>query len=393
MTLNSENIDVSYFINKIQEIVNKNQDVSEKKVLKYYPNKEHPKRINFACPYCGDSEKIRTKKRGNLWMNTFIVECYNCFAKKNFISFCKDFNIEIEVEDRIKIFNHIDSKTFKKGEDHQIENLNLLLPLDKVAEFVNTNKKQFLLDLKPVEKDSQVYKYLISRFIYDHSNIFQAIYQKFNNGKRIYATNVIVLLNRCGNKLLGMQVRNLEKSKEKRFFKIIDFEEIYNMMNPNHPLDELESIPYNKLSHFYNILNVNFDSTVTIFEGYLDSIFYPNSIGLVGANNDNDILKFLTEADSNLDLRFFYDNDATGHSKSFQMLNKNHKVFLWNKLFENLIKRAKDKYKIQEILKNIKDLNDLVIRFKNTSIHSKFKLERFFSEDTFDSIYIPISKK
>ena len=66
-------------------------------------------------------------------------------------------------------------------------------------------------------------------------------------------------------------------------------------------------VVYNKLSYYFNILNIDFSQKITVFEGYLDSLFYPNSIGLVGVNTDSRFLE-----NNNLDLQFFFDNDEAG---------------------------------------------------------------------------------
>jgi len=208
------------------------------------------------------------------------------------------------------------------------------------------------------------------------------------DGKVVFKSPVMILLNRNNEKLLGIQLRNLEKDADKRFYKIVEFEELYNYMNPGKMLDESEAISYNKISHFYNILNVNFENTVTIFEGFLDSLFYPNSIGLVGANNDNDLLNFLTEADEGLDLKFFYDRDSKGVSKALKMLNRGYGVFLWNKLIDKIIEGKSDKYKAKKTFDDITDLNELVIKAKNPNIYGKLKLDKFFSKDEFDRLYL-----
>jgi predicted RNA-binding Zn-ribbon protein involved in translation (DUF1610 family) len=100
MTLNASQIDPlfdgtidpEFFIGKIQNILDKeHNDCSEKRKLVPYP-KTSPKRLNFACPYCGDSEKVRTKKRGNVWLNTLIYRCYNCGEEGNFTKMCKYIN-------------------------------------------------------------------------------------------------------------------------------------------------------------------------------------------------------------------------------------------------------------------------------------------------------------
>ena len=385
-------IDPEYFIAKIQAIVDKEfPNISEKRKVVPYP-KINPKRINFACPYCGDSEKSNSKKRGNLYLNTLIYRCFNCGEKGNFTKLCRDFDQTIDPEDRLKIYNYVDARSFTKGDDYQLENLDKLLSLEGWVKFMNEHPKSWISDIKPIEKHSHYYYYLTKdRLIFNHENIYQGIYQKFKGDKRIFYTKVIILLNRCGDKLIGVQLRNLEKDKEKRFFKIVDFEELYNYMNPDHPLDEMEAIPYNKLSHFFNIMNVDFNKPVSIFEGYLDSTFCPNSIGMVGANNDEDLLDFLTNADEHLDLRFFYDYDETGLKKAVKMIKKGYPVFLWKKLFDTLINRSKDKYKAEKFLKNIIDLNQLVVKFKASDIYYKFKLENFYSSDEFDSIYLPAS--
>ena len=40
-------------------------------------NSEDSDKLNFACPYCGDSEKDPTKKRGNLYLTTQSYKCFN----------------------------------------------------------------------------------------------------------------------------------------------------------------------------------------------------------------------------------------------------------------------------------------------------------------------------
>ena len=48
-------------------------------------------RLNFSCPYCGDSHDAK-KKRGNFYMDTMAYKCYNggCGIFKDSISLLKD---------------------------------------------------------------------------------------------------------------------------------------------------------------------------------------------------------------------------------------------------------------------------------------------------------------
>jgi len=310
-----------------------------------------------------------------------------------FTQFCDTFNENIDMGERIKMYKYIDEHThYKKTDDYILEELDKLINVDDFMNYFNTRKNSWLYDIKPVEKNSHVYQYLrYDRLVEDFSQILQGIYRVVKNGKTVFETRVMISMNMAfgeTNKVLGIQIRNLEKSKEKRFYKIVEFEELYNYMNPGKPLDDLESISYNKLSHMYNILNIDFEQTITIFEGFLDSIFCSNAIGMVGAKNSGDVLKFLTESDVGLKLRFFYDNDNTGISKSTQLLKQGHQVFLWNRLFDKLVEKNKDKDLAKRKLENIVDLNDLVIKSKNPNIYKTLKLDQFFSQDEFDIYYL-----
>jgi hypothetical protein len=121
---------------------------------------------------------------------------------------------------------------------------------------------------------------------------------------------VMCLLNRRGGKVLTVQVRNLKEGK-RRVFKIYNFESLYKWINniegDIEDMDVNEIVAYNKIGAYFNILNVNFDQKVTVFEGYLDSLFYPNSIGVVGVNTDFDFLE-----SNNLELQYFLTDTPLG---------------------------------------------------------------------------------
>jgi hypothetical protein len=384
MEINIESIE-----SKIQSILDSNHKLEQKKKIKKYPNLSNPNRLNFACPICGDSEKFHSKKRGNLYLDNLRYVCFNCDTKMSFVKFCENFNIHINMDEKIDIYNHIDKCVKYNKTDYDYTILDKLINIDEWVQYMNTRTNSWLIGIKPVQNNSHVYQYLkYKRYISIFDNIYEGLYRIVKDGKVVYKTPVMILLNRNKDKLLGIQLRNLESDKSKRFYKIIEFEELYNYMNPGKILDEYEAISYNKISHFYNILNVNFERPVTIFEGFLDSLFCENSIGLVGANNDNDILNFLTEADEGLSLRFFYDRDEKGISKASKMLKKGYPVFLWNKLIEKIIEKKPDKYVAKKEFDKIIDLNDLVIKSKNPNIYNSLKLEKFFSIDDFDLLFL-----
>ena len=370
-------LDKIFIKNKIQDVLNKTHKNPQKRIIK-----DFPERFNMACPVCGDSQSVASKKRGNLYFKNLMYICYNCDYHSSFIKLCELYNIEIDIEKRLDMYNYIDNNTYYKYQDNDyaISNLDKLIDINKLINFYNTNPEHKLTNIKPLQKNSAVYQYLtLERKIYNDQNLYEANYHFTDK----WVEPVVVIFNKHQDFVIGMQIRNLKEDKKKRFYKIYEFQDIYDLMYPDKKLDEFEMIAYNKLSHFYNIFNVDFTKEVTIFEGYLDSHFFPNSIGVVGVNTD---LSFLLKNKS-LNLRFFYDNDKDGYKASVEKLNDGYKVFLWRYLFAKILKNKSDKYSAQKRLNNIKDLNKLAIEC-NRPPYDLLQLEECFSKDSFDLYYL-----
>jgi hypothetical protein len=376
-------MDVNYIKSIVQNILNKEFSNTYKRQIKSYED-----RINFSCMYCGDSHNNVRSKRGNIYFNKCLYICFNCDKKTSFDRFAKDFNEVLDPEKKLEIIEHLNSTiNYSDYENDIIEtNLEDLIDIKDLEEVFNVKKISPIFDFKPVQPNSGVYKYLIGRGIPPnlHKDIYQAKYSKGDEGYE----HVIVLLNRKGDNVLGIQVRNL-KSGRRRFFVIYNWEHLFRWVNgEDSDLDMNKTVLYNKLSYFFNIMNIDFEKKVTLFEGYLDSLFYPNSVGMVGANTDDSIL-----TSNNLDIQYFYDNDETGYKKSAQKIKKGKSVFLWKKLFDKIIdnKKMSDPYETMFRISKVKDLNKLAEISPNP--YSKFKLNEFFSEDEMDLRWISKPKK
>jgi hypothetical protein len=276
----------------------------------------------------------------------------------------------------MSIYNYLDNNwTYSKKEDFAMNNMDKLLDLEDFAEYINQHPT-FLLNFKPIQKGSIQWKYLMDRKIIDHQNIWEGVYKVTNT----WFEPVIVILNRAQDKLLGIQLRNLKVDKAKRIYKFVEFQELYNMRHLETPLDEIEMISYNKLSAIFNVMNVDFERPVHIFEGYLDSVFFPNSMALVGLNTDISMF-----SDENVEMRFVLDNDKPGQTQAKNMIDKNNSVFLWKKLINDLSKSKPNKYK-HYLSENCKDINALAQFFENSNIYYDLKLENYFAKDQFDLI-------
>ena len=243
-------------------------------------------------------------------------------------------------------------------------------------------------DFKPIQVNGGVYKYLVGRGIPPeyHKNIYQAKYWK-NEDESEW---IIALLNRRGDKVLGMQIRNLKEGK-RRTFKIYNYENLLEWVNLGKDIPEADMndmVIYNKLSYYFNILNVDFEKKITVFEGYLDSLFFPNSIGLVGVNTD---FRFLES--NNLDLQYFFDNDEAGYKKSEEKLKESYDIFLWKKLFEDIVnkKNDPDPYRLLHRISKVKDINKLAELVPEP--FKKLELNNFFSQDIMDIKWLPKFRK
>ena len=283
----------------------------------------------------------------------------------------------------IEYLNSVVNNNDYKSDMNEVD-FNELIELTDL-ERVLTSGQNIITDFKPLIKDSTVYTYLVERGIGEsmHQNIYQAKHWLSEDRWE----PVMVLLNRRGNKILGLQTRNL-KSGKFRSFKIYNFETLYKWVHEisgdEIDVDLTQLLIYNKLSYFFNILNIDFEREITIFEGYLDSLFYPNSIGVVGVNTDMKVLE-----SNNLDLRYFYDNDDAGFKKSEQKIKAGYKIFLWKKLFENIVdkKNSADPYSLMYRISQVKDLNKLAQLVQDP--FNKLNLPNFFSKDIYDIKWLP----
>jgi len=369
-----QKLDVDYIINIVQNILNNNHTDPRKKELKLKLEGNN-KELNMNCPICGDGHGVRF--RGHLYLNSLRYVCYNEREadSMSFNKFCEHFGVKIDLKKKMDIYNYIDNNwAYTKKDDFLLKNMDKLLSLNDFSEHIKENPT-FLFNFRPITEGSVQWNYLMDRKIHDFTNIWEATYKITNK----WFENVIVILNRSDDKLIGMQLRNLKTEKNKRIYKFINFQELYNMRYPEDVLDEFEAISYNKLSAIFNIMNVDFERTVYVFEGYLDSLFFPNSLALVGLDTDISIF-----ADENVDIKFVLDNDAAGLKKAKKMIDDKYSVFLWKKLINHLSKGKSIKYK-QALLEN-KDINKLVQFYGNPNLYHDFNLDKFFAIDQFDLI-------
>ena len=374
-------MDKLYIHGLLQKILNKEFTNTHKRKIN-----DFVERYNIACPYCQDSHKNVHSKRGNVYLNKLIYICFNCDKRTTFDRMCKDFNEQVDPDKKLEMIQHLESVvTYADyGTDFVDARLDKLIDLSEL-ERVFSSDLTSISDFKPIQTNGGIYKYLIGRGIPPeyHKNIYQAKYWK-NEDESEW---IIVMLNRKDDKVLGMQVRNLKEGR-KRMFKIYNYENLLEWVNIGKDVEEVdinELVVYNKLSYYFNILNVDLGSRITVFEGYLDSLFFPNSIGLVGVNTDFRLIE-----NNGLELQYFFDNDEAGFKKSEEKLKHGYHVFLWKKLFESIVDNKKsvdDPYRLLYRISKVKDINKL--DQLTPGAYKKLSLQNFFSQDILDIKWIP----
>lgn len=349
------------------------------------------KDINFACPYCGDSQRDEDKKRGHMYHNdgSFFYACYNdgCGQKSTINQFLEHFGSKDNLSPgefrylkssfdpgKIGGIGGGPSKStgkphssllFKAVREHGFDRKTLINEMRLSAAADSNACRQYLMGRKQTEDKLKFFAY-----------------NAFN--KNIYILN----LDEETDKVFGIQIRYDQPKMGKRFHTMTYFDLIKELMRVKHKINWSEKdviltlatqyvrdlgmndetvIHMNKLSLVYNITNVRFNFPIFIFESAIDSNHFTNSIAAMGTNNK-----------VNLPNAFYvYDNsvvDNGGRDAAIDAIKERKRVFLWSKFCRQ--------YPMYE---KCKDWNDV---FKKGGKFTVDDLAKFCSDDPIDMFYI-----
>lgn len=318
-------------------------------------------RLNFACPYCGDSHDNPRKKRGNIYWNDLFYHCYNCSHHTSLDEFLADFENNFEGEDRVQIVNYINDhkKNFSASESlsfHLFDKINdLALTFDEVSLGFN---------IYPINESTfRAYPYLRSRLL--HKKLDKFAYDP--RAKKLYIFN-----KNYAGKIIGFQIRKLDDSAYGPKYDTWNIGRIYDRLKKPLTVEEDELDSLNKISMLFGILSVNLEQPFTIFEGPIDAMFMYNSIGLTG------VKKQIIEFDEIPTARYFFDNDKEGRERMLEKLKLGQYVFMWDKLIAD--------YGINP--RKVKDLNDLVKYEYKHRTGCLAELDKYFTNDELDIVFL-----
>jgi|694.fasta_scaffold00580_67 hypothetical protein len=377
-------LDVSYTVVEFVEDVLKNRFPGDP--LRQEINDTDEDKLNFACPYCGDSLTDPNKKRGNLYLRTQTYKCYNDGCStwvplEKFISkFALKYALGVPGVEKKKVEYKPATSIKKKG--FLIEFLINREVGKQLLVFSEVVDRFSLIPCKDAESDSPIGKFIEKRKINKLPVFEQSCYYDSRQDK-VYIFN----LDLKSGKIIGFALRRIDDDYPGPKYDIKNYTEFKkNGLVPE--LDDDFITQVNSLNNYFNILNINFTQKITITEGQIDSMFVRNCIATTGVTKSKQLLASLVTKENS---RIFFDNDKAGKCASIELLMKGYSVFLWNLLITDLRKTYPALTK--EINTKIKDVNDLFRFMLNQQPALTFNefnetLDKYFSDSAFDLLLV-----
>ena len=218
--------------------------------------------LNHSCPYCGDSEKNEHKARGYHFKlkETFVYKCHNCSISKAFSKFLKDHDTKMYNEYCVEKFYKKEPTLFSTPViDVSTKPVFKSDPLKKVG-CVPAIESQVAVDYLNMR---QIPKHKWDELYYvDNSQSLTSLDHKYSD--RVFGNDPRLILpfySRQGN-LVGISGRALNNNKLR--YLTLRFDD-------NEPL-------------IYGLRTVDYNRTVYVTEGPIDSSFLPNSIAVGGSD-------------------------------------------------------------------------------------------------------------
>ena len=258
---------------------------------------------NFRCPYCGDSQKHRNKARGYFFRikTDMVFTCHNCGVGRTLPNFLK--------EQAPDLYDEYIMERYKKGTTGK----GSYVPKPKF-EKPKFKKKGELKSLSELNKEHPAVGYVLGRQIPEAH--FGDLYytdkfctwvntQKptFKDVKKDHPRIIIPFIDNEGT-WFGFQGRSLSTDDKLRYITIM--------------LDESKT-------KIFGLNRVDYNKTVYITEGPIDSFFIDNAIAMAGADVDWSAL-------SDSEAVFVYDNEKRNKeivNRMQKAIDKGYEVVIW----------------------------------------------------------------
>ena len=273
---------------------------------------------NFRCPYCGDSKKNKSKKRGYFYQRKqdFNFKCHNCGASKSFTYFLKD--LDKSLYDQYILERYKEGLTGKGSVAPEPDFTKISKPVfKKKINLPLASENARASDYLKKRKLNPTKFYYADRFKH-FCNTFKPTFESTKNDH----TRIIIPMYDKNKGLIGFQGRALDGYITPKYLTIM--------------LDE-------DAPKLYGLDTLDETKPIYIVEGPFDSTFVENSVAMCGADVDIRSLGWS-------DYIWVFDNEP----RNTEILNRITKCI-----------RGGDKVVIWP--KNIlqKDINDMVLGGQN----------------------------
>ena len=304
--------------------------------------------FNFSCPYCGDSQKNKSKARGYIFPkgNDLIYKCHNCGVGANVGNFLKHIDSSL--------YREYTLEKYKTGESNNSYSANTIFNIQP-PKFGRVEKAKVFEHAEWCDKlpsGHYCLEYLSKRQIpkqFYNKLLFTQHYKQFvdalvlNHGKQIVddARLIIPFYNEYDD-LIAVSGRALETSDKTLRYVTIRTNDSENKL-------------------IYGMDRINLNQSVKILEGPIDSMFLTNCV----ASGDANLTIVANEISSDEKLLIF-DNEPRNKEIVKMMqdaIKLDHNVVIW----PNNIKG--------------KDINEMIIAGKTVD-----EIEKIISSNSFRSI-------
>lgn len=304
---------------------------------------------NFRCPYCGDSQKNKLKARGYVITSGahYTYKCHNCGITAGFAKLLKHIDPQMYKDYSAEKFLNKGKRTIQQPKRVQRDYTRFYRP-----SYTKDTAFKEVKNVAQLSAEHPVKKYVVKRRIPNnfHNKLFfvpkfMEFANKFVPGKfdeekigNDEPRLVIPFVDSRGT-LFGFQGRALLKNSKIRYITII-----FN--------DEVPKV--------YGLDGVDWNKTVYLVEGPIDSMFLENCLAMMGSSlNADDLFE-------GKDVVFVYDNEP-----------RNKDII---KLMQKTIERG---YSIVIWPKNVeeKDINDMVLANREVE-----EIQAIISNNTFKGL-------
>lgn len=224
---------------------------------------------NFRCPYCGDSQRDKTKARGYVFQREgkYIFKCHNCGNGASLSNLIKHVNPQLHREYILETFGERGKKketkpAYKKVDVRRIRKpkwMDALSGIKKISQLKIDHPARVYVEKRLIPKSSH-YKLFYAPKFYEWVNT--VVPNKFPKIEKDEPRLVIPFIDE-NQRLIGFQGRAFGKSQPKY---------ITIMLDEDAPkIFGLDAIDWNK--------------PIVIVEGPIDSLFLDNAIAMAGSDS------------------------------------------------------------------------------------------------------------